>query len=120
MSKRILIAEDEVSLSKALSMKLTSIGFEVTVAEDGQEALDQLKKNSFDLILLDLMMPKLDGFGILAEKKSWKSQPVVFVNSNLSQQSDVDKALSAGADQFLVKSDISLRDIVTKINEALA
>lgn len=118
--KRILIAEDEASLSKALSMKLANIGFEVTLVEDGQAALDQLKKNTFDLALLDLMMPKLDGFGVLAEKKAWKSQPVVFVNSNLSQQSDVDKALAAGADQFLVKSDVSLKDLVAKINSALS
>ena len=120
MSKKILIAEDEVSLSKALSLKLANLGFEVVLAEDGAQALEFLKSQTFDLILLDLMMPKLDGFGVLAEKKNWKSQPVVFVNSNLSQQVDKYKALESGADQFLVKSDVSLKELVEKINQALA
>ncbi|MEI6378455.1 MAG: response regulator [Candidatus Falkowbacteria bacterium] len=120
MPKKILIAEDEASLSKALSLKLANLGFEVELAEDGAQALSLLKSKSFDLMLLDLMMPKLDGFGVLAEKKDWKSKPVVFVSSNLSQQSDKTKALEAGADQFLVKSDVSLKELVNKINEALS
>ena len=120
MAKKILIAEDETSLSKALSLKLANLGFEATVAEDGAEALSLLKRDDFDLLLLDLMMPKVDGFGVLAEKANWKGKPIVFVNSNLSQQSDKLKAIEAGADQFIVKSDTSLKDLVEKINAALA
>lgn len=120
MAKKILIAEDEATLSKALQLKLANLGFEVTVANDGAEALDNLKTKSFDLVLLDLMMPKIDGFGVLTEKKSWKNKPIVFINSNLSQKIDIDKALELGADDFLVKSDISLKDIVDKINSKLS
>jgi DNA-binding response OmpR family regulator len=120
MSKKILIAEDESSLAKAMSLKLAKLGFTVTVAEDGAQALEALRREKFDLVLLDLMMPRLDGFGVLAEKNSWASKPVVFVNSNLSQKSDIDKALAAGADNFLVKSDTSLKEIVDKINEYLS
>ena len=120
MAKKILIAEDESSLSKALQLKLNNMGFEATVAEDGAQALELLKAQDFDLVLLDLMMPKVDGFGVLAGKSDWKSKPIVFVNSNLSQKSDIEKAQKMGADDFLVKSDISLRDIVEKINSRLS
>lgn len=119
MSKKILIAEDDASLSKALKLKLTSLGFEVSVAADGEEALTLIKQKPFDLMLLDLMMPNVDGFGVLEELKKVKHKPVVFVNSNLSQASDKDRAIKAGADEYLVKSDISLKEIVAKIAKAL-
>lgn len=119
MAKKILIAEDDLSLSKALKLKLASLGFEVEVAEDGEEALAMIKAKNFDLMLLDLMMPKVDGFGVLEELKKIKRKPIVFVNSNLSQAADKDKAMKAGADQYLVKSDISLKEIVAKITKAL-
>lgn len=120
MSKKILIAEDEASLSKALQLKLSNLGFEVVLAEDGAMALDYLQKSDFDLVLLDLMMPKIDGFGVLSQKASWHSKPVVFINSNLSQKADIEKAQKLGADDFLVKSDLSLKDIVEKINAKLS
>lgn len=119
MAKKILIAEDDASLSKALNLKLASLGFEVEVATDGEDALMHLKKTQYDLLLLDLMMPQLDGFGVLEELKQAKHKPVIFVNSNLSQASDRDKAMKLGADDYLVKSDISLKDIVAKITKAL-
>lgn len=119
MAKKILIAEDDASLSKALKLKLASLGFEVEVATDGEDALMHLKKTQYDLLLLDLMMPQVDGFGVLEELKKLKHKPVVFVNSNLSQASDKDKAMKLGADDYLVKSDISLKEIVAKITKAL-
>ncbi|NCN25737.1 response regulator [Candidatus Falkowbacteria bacterium] len=117
--KKILIAEDESALSRALELKLQNLGFDVKIATDGEEALAFLQTEVFDLVLLDLMMPKRDGFGVMSERTSWKSQPVVFINSNLSQKADVDKAKAMGADDFLVKSDISLKGIVEKINSTL-
>jgi OmpR family response regulator RpaB len=119
MAKKILIAEDDTSLSKALRLKLKSLGFEVDVAEDGEAALTLIRSKSFDLMLLDLMMPQLDGFGVLEELKKVKHRPVVFVNSNLSQASDKARAMKLGADEYLVKSDVSLKEIVEKITKAL-
>jgi len=119
MAKKILIAEDDGSLSKALKLKLASLGFDVTVAEDGEEAVIRIKRQTFDLLLLDLMMPQLDGFGVLEQMKKMKNRPVVFVNSNLSQAADKDRALKLGADAYLIKSDISLKEIVEKITKAL-
>lgn len=118
-NKKILIAEDDTSLSKALNLKLSSLGFDVEVATDGEDALMHLKKTQYDLLLLDLMMPQVDGFGVLEELKKSKHKPVVFVNSNLSQASDKAKAMKLGADDYLVKSDISLKEIVAKITKAL-
>jgi DNA-binding NarL/FixJ family response regulator len=65
------------------------------------------------------MMPKMDGFGVLEELKKLKQRPVVFVNSNLSQAADKDRAMKLGADAYLVKSDVSLKEIVEKITKAL-
>lgn len=120
MAKKILIAEDDMSLSKALKLKLVSLGFEADVVKDGEEALALIKKQRYDLMLLDLMMPQLDGFGVLAALKGVKNRPVIFVNSNLSQATDREKAMKLGADQYLIKSDISLKEIVEKITKALA
>ena len=118
-AKKILIAEDEASLAKALALKLGGLGFGVKVATDGEEALVELKKNHYDLLLLDLMMPKLDGFGVLAAMKTWKSKPLVLISSNLSQKSDRDKAIKLGAKDFLVKADVSLKAVVETINKML-
>ena len=109
-----------MSLSKALKLKLVSLGFEADVVKDGEEALSLIKKQHYDLMLLDLMMPQLDGFGVLAALKGVKNRPVIFVNSNLSQATDREKAMKLGADQYLIKSDISLKEIVEKITKALA
>ncbi len=118
--KKILIAEDENAIAKALQLKLEHLGFNVELASNGEEALEALKKTKFDLMLLDIMMPKVDGFGVLAGLKNLNYKPIVLISSNLSQSSDRDKAISLGADDFLVKSDVSLKEIVDKINEALS
>jgi len=119
MAKKILIAEDDTALLKALNLKLSNLGFAVDVAHDGEEALSLLKRQHYDLLLLDLMMPQLDGFAVLAELQHSKKKPIIFVNSNLSQSTDRDKALKLGADEFLVKADISLKEITEKIKKAL-
>ena len=67
--KRILIAEDEKSMARALELKLNSAGYDTKVAYDGNQALDVLKTEKYDLVLLDLMMPAVDGFGVLEEMK---------------------------------------------------
>lgn len=118
-SKKILIAEDEPAIGKALQLKLQHLGFEVALAANGEEALEALKQAKYDLMLLDIMMPKLDGFGVLAGLKELDYKPIVFISSNLSQQSDRDRATNLGANDFLVKSDISLKEIVDKVKDAL-
>ncbi len=100
-------------------MKLELSGFSVSTAYDGQEALDILSKEKFDIILLDLMMPKVDGFDVLAELKRRNDITPVIIASNLNQESDVMRALELGVTSYYVKSDITLGEVVDKIREAL-
>lgn len=116
--KRILIVEDDQSLSKVLGLKLINAGFEVVIADDGAHALDQLSRTKFHLILLDLLMPGIDGWTVL-EKLKGSGQKII-VTSNLSQDEDIKKAKALGALDFLVKSDIPLINIVQKVNAILA
>lgn len=81
---KVLIAEDDGLISEVLSHKLEAEGFKVTVAKDGQVALDELEKNKFDLLLLDLTMPGCDGFQVLTKLKSLKNKMPIIVTSNLS------------------------------------
>jgi DNA-binding response OmpR family regulator len=112
MAKRILIVEDEKPLAKAMQIKITKAGFEADVVSDGTEALEHVEKHTYDLILLDLIMPSMNGFDFLSSlKKKGKSMPVI-VLSNLSQEEDKKKAKDLGAVDFLVKSNIPIAEIV--------
>ena len=117
----ILIVEDDKFLSSACRLKFTKIGFTVHIAMDGQEAMNILQNVRPDIILLDLVMPVKDGFTVLSELKAndqYKSIPVI-ITSNLSQKEDVDKAKGLGAIDFIIKSDVSLDDLVTKVQNLL-
>ena len=116
MSK-ILVAEDDKFLVKVYEAKLTKAGFEAKIAQDGEEALEILKTFTPEIILLDLMMPKKDGFQVLAELKAdpkLKGIPVI-VTSNLSQPEDKKKAMDLGAKDYIVKSDTPIQDIIEKL-----
>ena len=118
MSKKILIVEDEKPLANALELKLTHSGFEVKVTYDGIDALETIKKDHYDLILLDLVMPNMDGFSVLSKLRESKNNTKVIVTSNLSQSEDIEKATDLGALDYFVKSDTSLSKIVEYINTA--
>lgn len=117
MLKKILIAEDEIALSTALDLKLTKEGYETTVVSDGQQAVDAIKSNQYDLILLDLMMPKLDGFAVLTQVRSLGLTVKVIVLSNLSQQDDIARVTALGVSGFYIKSDTPIVDIVQKVKD---
>lgn len=117
--KKILIAEDEKALSKVLQLKLSKEGFVVLVASDGQEVIDILEKEDVDLILLDLVMPKKDGFAVLEALRAKKSAIPIIVASNLSQQEDFDRAKTLGAEGYVIKSETSLEGIIDRIRSSL-
>lgn len=118
-TKRVLIVEDEKPLAHALELKLKSAGFEIVLASNGQEALDELKKQHYDVMLLDLMMPGVDGFQVLQQIQNDDSKPdAVFVLSNLSQHEDEERVLTLGAKKFFIKSDTSLSTIVEEVKNA--
>lgn len=114
--KKILIVEDEMPIAQTLRLKLENQGFETVHASDGDEALTLLEKCVFDLILLDIIMPKKDGFEVLRTMK--KSIPVC-VLTNLCQEEDGALCKKLGARKYFIKSETSLNDIVKHINEFL-
>lgn len=121
MSKKILVVEDDQFLANAYKLKLSKSGFEIQVAYDGNEALEVLKEFTPDAILLDLIMPNLDGFATLSaiqQDENLKNIPVI-VASNLGQKEDVAKAKELGAMDFIVKSNVSIEDIVQKVNSVI-
>lgn len=113
--KKILIAEDEKPMANALSLKLTSAGFETTLVYDGESAVSAAKNTPFDLIILDLVMPKKDGFFVLAELRKLMIATPVIVSSNLSQEEDIKRAKELGARDYFIKSDTTLAQIVEKV-----
>jgi len=120
MSKKILVVEDEKPIAKALQLKLNSSGYEAQVAGNGAEALQVLGSGEFDLVLLDLVMPTLDGFGFLSQAREQGLEiPPVIVSSNLSQEEDIKRAKELGAVSYYVKSNTPLSVIVEKINQYL-
>ena len=119
--KRILFVEDEPTLQKTVGTVLRDEGFEVLSAMDGRIGLDVAQKMKPDLILLDLILPRLDGFQVLAKLKKeevTKDIPVI-VLTNLEGIQDVERALSLGAMTYLVKAEYGLQEVVDKIKSLL-
>lgn len=120
MAKHVLIVEDERPLAHALELKLQHEGFTTTVANNGKDGLDLILSGNFDVVLLDMMMPLMDGFQVLKElqKVDPKKKPTVFVISNLSQHEDESRVLEAGAAKYFIKSDTPLSVIVDEVKSA--
>ena len=116
-TKTVLIVEDERPLSHALELKLQHEGFDVTVASNGRECLELVEDKHFDIVLLDLIMPEVDGFQVLEQLKQKDDAPAVFVLSNLSQREDEERVLALGAHKFFIKSDTSLTTIVEEVKQ---
>ena len=119
--QKILIVEDETTLQKSLSEALIGAGYKVVSAFDGARGLELAKSENPNLILLDLIMPKLDGFGALKalkENEETNSIPVIIL-TNLEEINDVQKAIELGATTYLVKSDYALDEVVKKVEDIL-
>lgn len=115
----ILIVEDEAFLARALQDNLRAMGYASSVVFDGEEALERIKTERPDLILLDLLLPKRDGFFVLArlkESSELAKIPVVIL-SNLGGDADIKRALDMGADDYLVKSQHSIDEVLDKISK---
>lgn len=115
--KSVLIVDDERALAHALELKLQHEGFKTTVAHNGQEALEELKKADHDIVLLDVMMPILDGFQVLEQLRHSPKQPIVIVLSNLSQGEDEARVYELGAKKYFVKSNTPLSVIVDEVKK---
>lgn len=117
--KKVLVVEDEKPLAKALEIKLGKAGFNAKSVYNGEDALKILEVEKYDLVLLDLLMPRVGGFEVLSSIKQRGISTKVLVLSNLGQEEDIVKAKELGAIDFIVKSDASLNDIIVKVNTVL-
>lgn len=118
---QVLIVEDDRFLRDLLQQKLTKEGFNTIAAVDGEEGLRMAKEKTPQLILLDLILPGVDGFEVLHKMKSddtLRAIPVI-VLSNLGQKEDMERAMSAGADDFMVKAHFTPTEIVSKVRELI-
>ena len=119
--KNILIVEDDQFFRELLKKKLTSVGFSIIEASNGEEGVEKVKSKKPDLIILDLLLPNIDGFEVLSKVKTssdTSSTPVIIV-SNLGQQEDIEKGMKLGANDYLIKSQFDIESIVSKINNIL-
>ena len=120
-NKKILVVEDEATLQKALNDVLSGEGFDVVSALDGEKGLQMAKDEKPDIVLLDIILPKMDGFEVLTRLKSMdetKEVPVIIL-TNLSDLDNIQKALDLGATTYLVKADFHLDDVLKKIKTTL-
>ena len=119
--KLILLVEDDEFLAELYATKLNLEDFEVALATDGEKGLKIIKEKKPDLVLLDIILPKLDGFEILkimkADKKL-KTIPVILL-TNLSQKDEVKRGLSLGADDYLIKAHFMPSEVVKKIKQTI-
>lgn len=119
--KKALVVEDDPLLSSLLARKLLSERFQVRAAADAPAAFAALEREKSDIVLLDLILPGMDGFEILTRLKAdqnLRSIPVLIL-SNLGQQEDVDRAMSLGAEGFMIKANFTLDEIVQRVKEIL-
>lgn len=119
--KKVVIIEDDDHVSRVYDIKLKMENIDTVIAKDGEEGIKTVFAEKPDLVLLDLMIPKKDGFAVLEEIKKnpdFKNTPV-FILSNLGQQSDVDKVMELGAAEHMIKANYSIKQIISKVKEYL-
>jgi DNA-binding response OmpR family regulator len=118
----ILVVEDETFLVKIYTVKLKREGFDVSIATDGEQAVKMATELKPDIILLDLILPKMNGFEALEKMRlnpDLKKTPVI-VLSNLGQDEDIKRAESLGATDYLVKANFSIQEVIAKVRATLA
>lgn len=115
---RILIVEDEISIQKLLTYDLKQAGFEVQVATDGLEAYRLIKEQSFDLVLLDVMLPKLDGIELCKRLRAENNEIYIIMLTALDEEIDKITGLDAGADDYMTKP-FSPREVIARIKAGL-
>ncbi|NOQ68251.1 response regulator [Patescibacteria group bacterium] len=123
MKQKILIIEDEKVLSELLEKKIKEEGYEASIAMDGEEGLESMKKEKPDLVLLDIIMPRMDGFRVMEEMNkdpelNLKKIPVVIV-SNSGQPVEIDKALDLGVRDYLIKTQFDPMEVIDKIKKQI-
>lgn len=121
MTKKILLIEDAEIMIDLLQKKLTQAGYQVYIAKDGEEGLRKMKEVKPDLILLDIVMPKMGGFAVMEEmgkEPDLKKIPVVIV-SNSGQPVELEKAKELGAKDWLIKTEFDPQEVIEKVKKQI-
>ena len=119
MAKKILLVEDEEIMIDLLQKKLTKEGYEISVAKDGEEGLKAMREVKPDLILLDIIMPKMGGFEVMTEMQKDKTLakiPVIVI-SNSGQPVEIDRAQKLGAKDWLIKTEFDPQEVIDKVKK---
>lgn len=120
MAKKILIVDDEVNIVISVEFLMKQAGYEVAIARNGQEALEQVARFQPDLILLDVMMPKINGFEVcrrIRENSAWQDIKIVMLTAK-GREVEVAKGLALGADTYVIKP-FSTKELVAQVKEIL-
>ena len=119
MSKgHVLVVDDEVAITDLITEVLSIAGYQVTTSPDGLEALNQIRRSKFDLILLDVNLPKVDGFAVLEKiRESAPTQPIIMISARIDKD-DVTRGLRLGADDY-VRKPFSVEELVLRIENLL-
>ena len=120
-NKKILIIEDEITLLEAIERKLKIEGFQTITAMDGKEGMRKIETEKPDLILLDIMMPVMDGFEVLEEMKRKEYLPKipVIIISNSGQPVEIDKIKKLGAKDWLIKTNFNPQEVIEKVKKQI-
>ncbi len=121
MSKRVLIADDEPNIVISLEFLLQQAGYQVQVAHDGQEAWEAIRREPPDLVLLDVMMPRLSGYDLcqkIRENPAWQSMRILMLTAK-GREVEVSKGLALGADAYISKP-FSTQELLARVRELLA
>ena len=118
---KILVIEDDKFLRELISQKLLKEGYDIAEAMDGEKGIEEIKKDAPGLILLDLILPGIDGFEVLARIKAdpEMSKIPVIILSNLGQKDDIEKGLKMGAADYLIKAHFTPAEIIEKIRSVV-
>lgn len=120
--KKVLIVDDDEFLLEMYALKFKEVGFKVEIAETGREAIDKAGELAPDIILLDIVLPEMDGFEVLQEirhnKKAQNS--LIIMLTNLGQRDDTERSIRLGADDYIVKAHFTPSEVVEKVITLLA
>jgi len=117
---KILIVEDDIFLLEMLAKECKQEGFDFESAVDGEDAIDKIETKNFDIILLDLVLPKMHGLELLKKMKEKNNTTPVIVISNLYDQETFDEAMSLGAKDYIIKAQSTPNNIISKVKTFLS
>ena len=117
-SPRILVVDDEQPVQQLLDRTLRSEGYDVVPALDGEQALDEISKQPFDLVMLDVMLPKLDGFEVCRRVRAHSSVPIIMLTAKAEEVADRVLGLELGADDYIIKT-CSMRELRSRVKAVL-